>query len=145
MRMNTMANAEEKKFLFSLMVITGSALAISDQYNTIGEDAWVYQNKELIELNQVGFYAKPLSGDVNSRNSSRWIGQLPNGSWVVGLFNREDVAIKYTVNFSKELGFNASHVANVRDLWEHKDLGGMDNEYSVLLSPHSCKIIRIEK
>ncbi|MDD4419138.1 MAG: hypothetical protein PHH81_10040 [Bacteroides graminisolvens] len=33
----------------------------------------------------------------------------------------------------------------MRDLWEHKDLGGMDNEYSVLLSPHSCKIIRIEK
>ena len=133
------------KFLFSLMVITGSALAISDQYNTIGEDAWVYQNKELIELNQVGFYAKPLSGDVKNRDSSRWIGQLSNGDWVVGLFNREDVAIKYTVNFSKELGFNASHVANVRDLWEHKDLGGMDNEYSVLLSPHSCKIIRIEK
>mgnify|MGYP001015492801 CR=1 FL=1 len=96
MRMNTMVNVDEKKFLFSLMVMTGSALAISDQYDTIGDDAWVYQNKELIELNHIGFYAKPLSGDVKSRDSSRWIGKLPNGDWIVGLFNREDIAMKYT-------------------------------------------------
>jgi hypothetical protein len=144
MRINTMASVEEKKFIFSLMVVCGSALAIADQYDTIGDDALVYQNEELIELNRMGFYAKPLSGDIKSKGSSRWIGKLPNGDWVVGLFNREDTVARYAIDFVGELGINGGHAANVRDLWEHKDLGCMDGEYSVLLAPHSCKVIRIK-
>ena len=62
----------------------GSALAIADQYDTIGDHARVYQNPEMNELNSLGFAAKPLSYDFrDAANSSRWIGQLPNGDWVV--------------------------------------------------------------
>lgn len=143
MRINTMKNAEEKKFLFSLMVVCGSALAIADQYDTIGDDAWVYQNKELIELNRVGFYAKPLSNDIKCKDSSRWIGQLPNGDWIVALFNREEVAARYAIDFAGELGINGGRASNVRDLWEHKNLGGMEGGYSAILAPHSCKVLRI--
>ncbi len=144
MRMNTMANLDERRFLFSLMVMTGSALAVSDQYDTIGDCMPVYQNKELNELNSLGFSAKPLSINVNDRNSSRWVGRLPDGDWVVGLFNREESPLIYTIDFRKELGIGTGHVKNIRDLWEHKNLGAMDDGYSVLLKPHSCTIIRIE-
>lgn len=54
MRMNKLANDNERRFLFSLMIMGGSALAIADQYDTIGDHAWVYQNPEMNELNSLG-------------------------------------------------------------------------------------------
>ena len=146
MRMNTMANMNECRFLFSLMVVTGSALAVSDQYDTVTEECLqVYRNKELIELNQVGFCAKPLSQDVKSKDSSRWVGKLPSGDWIVAFFNREDEPDEYRIDFRKELDIVAGKVKNVRDLWAHQDFGPMQSSYSVMLEPHSCQIIRITK
>lgn len=145
MRVNTMADREEKQFLFSLMCMTGSALAIADQYDTLKDNAWVYQNTELIELNRLGFSAKPLSNKLeNTSGSSRWVGQLPNGDWVVGLFNRENTQVEYSIDFEKELGIEGGKADNVRDLWEHKDLGAMSGRYSAVLKPRSCQIIKIK-
>lgn len=143
MRLNTMANDAEREFLFSLMVIAGSPLCIADQYDTIGAAAYVYQNEEMIELNKVGFIGKPLSRNINDINSSRWVGQMPDGDFIVGLFNREDEAMTYGIDFVHELGIEGGTVKNVRDLWEHKDLGGMKCRYEATINPHSCKIIRI--
>lgn len=146
MRMNTMADVDERRFLFSLMVVTGSALAVSDQFDTATEECLeVYRNKELIELNKAGFYAQPLSRDVKSKDSSRWIGKLPCGDWIVAFFNREDAADEYRIDFGKELGIETGKAGNVRDLWTHQDLGAMEGSYAVTLEPHSCQVIRITK
>lgn len=144
MRMNKLASDNERKFLFSLMIMGGSALAIADQYNTIGNHGWVYKNTELNELNKLGFVAKPLSYDYNdAKNSSRWTGQLPNGDWIVGLFNRENTDQQRSIDFSRELGLTNDTIGNIRDLWSHKDLGSMSGEYSITLAPHDCQILRI--
>lgn len=145
MRLNTMANDKERQFLFSLMVITGSALAIADQFDTIEENAWIYQNTELLELNDKGLVSKPLSYDHKDiEKSSIWAGQLPNGDWVVSFFNREETKQIRRVDFEKELGIEGGIVKNVRDLWQHTDLGTLIGGYSVELEPHECKIIKIE-
>lgn len=145
MRLNTMANDKERKFLFSLMVITGSALAIGDQFDTIGESAWIYQNTELLDLNDKGFVAKPLSfNHKDIEKSSIWAGQLPNGDWVVGLFNREETKQIRSIDFEKELGIEGGIAQNVRCLWQHTDLGPQIGGYSVELEPHECQIIKIE-
>lgn len=144
MRMNTMANDKERMFLFSLMVMGGSALAIADQFDTIGEYAWIYQNEELLELNEQGFIGKPLSYDHQDVDkSSVWAGQLPNGDWVVGLFNREDTKQLRSIDFERDLGISG-RARNVKDLWSHSDLGLHNGGYSVELGPHDCKVIRIE-
>jgi hypothetical protein len=144
MRMNKLQSREERQFLFSIMVMGGSALAIADQYDTADEDIDnVYQNREMIELNQAGFVAKPISRDIHDINSSRWVGQMPDGDFVVGLFNREDKAMLYGIDFSAELGIDGGKAKNVRDLWEHKDLGPMSGKFETELAPHSCCIIRI--
>jgi len=144
MRLNTMANDEERKFLFSLMVITGSALAIADQYDSIDGYGWIYKNTELIELNKLGLVCKPINNDINDTdNSSRWIGQLPDGNWVVGLFNRENTRQLLKIDFEKDLGIAGGKVQNVRDLWSHTDLGPSSGAYTVELKPHSCKIIKV--
>ena len=145
MRMNTMANDNERIFLFSLMVMAGSALAIADQYNTIGNSAWIYQNTELLALNEQGLIGKPLSYNLEDTDkSSVWTGQLPNGDWVVGLFNRENTKQIRRIDFEKDLGVIGGNTTNVRDLWAHTDLGSMYGGYSVELSPHECKMILIK-
>lgn len=145
MRMNTLASVEERRFFFSLMIMAGSALAVADQYDTVTDECLqVYQNKELIELNRLGFCAKPLSYNVKSKDSSRWIGQLPDGDWVVGLFNRENEPVEYGIDFKKELGIPAETKVSVRDLWEHKELGSMKKAYSTVIQPHNCKVLRIK-
>lgn len=145
MRMNKLASDDERKFLYSIMIMGGSALAIADQFDTMGKNIWVYQNKEINELNELGFVAKPISNKMSDiKNSSRWIGQLPDGDWVVGLFNRENGSQTRSIDFVKELGIVGGKVGNVRDLWEQKDLGSMSGNYSVELRPHECKVIRIK-
>ena len=145
MRLNTLANDTERKFKVSLFVMAGSPITIADQYNTIGNSAWVYQNKELLALNDLGFVGKPLSYDTrDGYNSSRWIGQLPDGDWVVGLFNREISTRKFSINFAKELGMPAGVSVNVRDLWSHADITINDDSYSVELAAHDCRILRIK-
>lgn len=144
MRLNKLENTDERRFLFSLMIMGGSPLAIADQYDTVTDDAEeIYKNEELLELHDAGFCAKPLSFDIHDINSSRWVGQLPDGSFVVGLFNREEQTAEYGIDFFGELGIESGKASNVRDLWEHSDLGSMQGEYRVSLAPHSCRIIRI--
>ncbi len=144
MRMNTMADDEERKFLLSLMVIGGSALAIADQYDTIDGHEWVYQNEELLALNDQGLVCKPLSNDPKDvAASSTWVGQLPNGDWVVGLFNREDTPQIRRVDFARDLGITDGGIQRVRDLWAHTDLENLSGGYATELAPHSCQILKI--
>ena len=145
MRLNTLANDTERKFKVSLFVMAGSPITIADQFNTIGNSAWVYQNKELLDLNDQGFVGKPLSYDTrDGYNSSRWIGQLPNGDWIVGLFNRESSTSNSSINFAKELGMPAGVSVNVRDLWSHTEISKTDGAYSAELAAHDCRILRIK-
>lgn len=144
-RLNTMADDKERIFKFSLMVMGGSALAIADQYDTADGNEWIYQNREMLELNELGLTAKPLSYDHDDINrSSIWAGQLPNADWIVGLFNREDTEQIRKIDFERDLGIVGGNVENVRDLWEHTDLGELSGGFSVELDPHECKIIRIK-
>lgn len=141
MRLHNCASDTERKFQVSLFTMAGSPIAIADQYDTIGNSAWAYQNTELIDLNNQGFVGKPLSYDIDDAyNSSRWVGQLPNGDWVVGLFNRENNTQDRFIDFFTDLGIEGD--AQVRDLWSHIDLGSMSS-YLATLAPHDCKILKI--
>ena len=91
----------------------------------------------------LGFVGHPLSRKLSSWDSSRWVGQLPDGDYIVGLFNREEDTINTGIDFFKELGIKEGAVENIRDLWLHQDLGKMYEKYTTPLAPHSCKILRI--
>lgn len=138
--LNTMANDDEKKSVISLHLMAGGPLSVADQYSTIGNDLWLYQNTEMLALNQDGFVGKPLfTNDPTDEASQVWAGQMSNGDWIVGLFNREDITKNRSLDFSW-LGFNGS--ANVRDLWAHQDLGIMSS-YSIDVPPHGCVILKV--
>lgn len=140
-RLNTMANDEERKSVISLHLMAGGPLSPADQYNTIGNNLWLYQNEEMLALNEDGFVGKPLTNDPNGKNSQIWKGQMSNGDWIIALFNREDVGETRSINFATELGISGN--ANVRDLWLHEDLGSLDS-YSEMIPPHGVTVIKIK-
>lgn len=146
MRLNRLANTAERRFLFSLMIMGGSALAIADQYDTADEEIEaVYKNEELLALNEAGFSARPLTQDLNDPRSSVWVGTIGDGEFIVGFFNREDIQQEFRISFPDDLGVGQSESMMVRDLWEHNDVGVTKGSFKSVLEPHSCRILRIRQ
>ena len=139
-RLNTFSNDSERKTCISIYTMAGSPIPIADQADTIGYSSSLYQNKELIELSKSWFVGKPLSTKLNTVDSERWAGRTSEGDWVVGLFNRNTVEEKREINYLSDLGIKGN--AQTRDLWTHKDLG-LKTNYSVILSPHESRILKI--
>lgn len=139
-RLNTFANDDEKKTAISLNLIAGGPVTVADQHNTVGGNLWLYQNTEMLALNQDGFVGKPLTNDPTNVNSQIWKGQMSNGDWIVGLFNRENSSQTRSINFSTELGISGS--APTRDLWTHTDLGSMSS-YSISVPAHGVVVIKV--
>ena len=145
---SSFSDDEERKTMMNLMVMAGSPLTIADTYATIGDRAWVFTNPELVELNRLGLNGRPLFrnarrywDDPASRDTERWAGQLPDGSWAVGLFNRGDHdTVTRSIDFAADLGFDGG--ATVRDLWAHTDQA-QQSGISVSLRPHASRIFRV--
>lgn len=138
-RLNTFATDEERKSVVSACLLAGAPITIADQHHTIGNNLWVYQNEELLALNKDGFVGKPLTNNPAKDSSQVWKGQMSNGAWVVGFFNRENTVKTRNINFAS-LGITGSAI--VRDLWLHKDLGKMAS-FSVDVPAHGCVVIKI--
>ena len=133
----------------NLFTMAGAPIAITDQVDTIGDNAHFFQNPEVLALRKAGLVGKPVFNnshgfeyDPSSRDPERWIGQLPDGSWAVALFNREDGPGTTTksIDFAAVLGFTGP--AAVRDLWAHQDLGSMTS-YQVALAPHASVLLSV--
>jgi len=140
-RLNTFATDEQKKSVISLQLLAGGPIAIADQYNTIGDNAKFYQNRELLELNKDRFAGRPLSGSIIDKRNQIWYGQIKNGDWVVGFFNRDANSKSVSLAFS-ELGLKGAY--KMRDLWTHQDESTAEN-VKVDLPPYGCKILRLSK
>ncbi|HEX3980411.1 MAG TPA: carbohydrate-binding protein [Acidimicrobiales bacterium] len=143
--MQTFANDSERQSAINLFTLAGAPIAITDHIDTIGDNAHVFQNPEALALRNQGLVGKPVFNnshgfeyDTSSRDPERWIGQLPDGSWAVALFNREDTPQTKSIDFDAVLGLTAP--AAVRDLWAHQDLGSMTG-YQVALAPHASVLL----
>ena len=145
--MRTFTRDEERQSAINLFTMAGAAIAITDQVDTIADNAHIFQNREVLALRKDGLVGKPvfnnshaLDYDPTSRDPERWIGQLPDGSWAVALFNRSDAAATKSITFADVLGFSGP--AAVRDLWAHQDLGSMTG-YQVALGPHASVLLSV--
>lgn len=138
-RLNTFSTDEEKESVISLQLLAGGPVTVADQYNTIGDNIRFYQNEELLALNKDKFVGKPLSTSLLDDKNQIWYGQMSNGDWIVGLFNRENTTQLRAVTFA-DLGITGQW--KVRDLWKHVD-EGMSSQLEVQLQAHACKIVRL--
>lgn len=147
--MNSFATDDERRTALNLYTMAGSPIAIADRVDNIGSAVSFYQNTELLALQRQGLVGKPFyrngnpyESDLSSRDSERWLGQLPDATWVVGLFNRGDGPAPTTksLDFKRDLGINGP--ARIRDVWSHTDLGSA-REVSVALNPHASQLVTV--
>jgi hypothetical protein len=140
---------DQRRSAISLFIMAGAPIAIADRYDTIADNVSFYQNTEVLALRQAGLVGKPiyanghlLDYDPTARDPERWIGQLPDSSWVIGLFNRTGggAPVTKSVDFADQLGFSGS--AAVRDLWTHQDLGSMTG-WNVDLGPYASSLVKV--
>jgi len=71
-----------------------------------------------------------------------WVKPLANGNRAVGLFNRGESSLKITLDF-KMLG--GADSLKLRDLWEHKDLGEIENSYTAEVPKHGVVLLTASK
>ena len=140
-RLNTFENDAQKESEISLQLMAGGPIAIADQPSTIGNNARFYQNSEMLALNADRFAGRPLAASLIDNNNQIWYGQMRNGDWVVGFFNRDAVNKSFSLKFSS-LGLSGTF--KIRDLWRHADEGAADH-LDVTLNPYACKIVRLSK
>jgi hypothetical protein len=138
-RMNTYKTDTERRTVISTHLIAGGPVGVTDQYNSIGDSIWVYQNQELLALNADAFVGKPLTNDPTNESSQIWSGQMSNGDTIVGLFNREITPRTRSLSFG-DIG--VSGTVKVRDLWQRNALGSM-NSVSVQLPPHGSMMLKL--
>lgn len=140
-RLNTFDTDAERETVVSLQLMAGGPVTIADQYHNIGNNLRFYTNDELLALNADRFVGKPLSDKLNDAANQIWYGQMSNGDWIVGLFNRDDNTTTVEVNFA-DLGIDGAR--NVRDLWKHTD-EGQATSIKANIAPHGCKIVKLSK
>lgn len=140
-RLNKFDTDAEKQSVVSLQLMAGGPVTVADQYHTIGDNLKFYTNSEILALNADGFVGKPISDNLNEQNTPVWYGQLSDGNYVIGIFNRDDRSNSITVNFNT-LGITGEW--QVRDLWSHTDEGAM-SAITATVQPHGCKIIKLTK
>jgi alpha-galactosidase len=117
-------------------------LAGNDIRNMNNDIKEILLNTEIIAVNQdlLGKQARKIRDDGDSEVFAK---PLADGSWAVGLLNRNDTAdITIRADWS-ELGITGDW--NVRDLWKHISLGQYSDNFSIAVKPHQCVVVRIYK
>ena len=96
-------------------------------------------NDEVLAVHQ-----DPLgkAADRVSRNGELevWARPLSDGSLAVGLFNRDEMDMKVSVNWN-ELGIKGKQ--QVRDLWRQKNVGAFDSEFASVVPRHGTLFVKV--
>ena len=121
-------------------LLAAPLLAGNDLSKMTPETLAILTNKEVIAVDQD---PKGVQGRRMAQEGPLevWAKPLADGSTAVGLFNRGEWNDPVTVNFSA-LGVSGS--ANVRDLWQHQDLGAFQSEYTVVVPRHGVVMIKVK-
>lgn len=141
---NTKLTAVQNRSNFSLVSIATYPLEITMDTTAMKapEVATMLTNAEVIAINQDSL---GLQGRVIKRsdNTQIWWKPLKDGSRAVGLFNSNANAVSSIYVTWSEILLNSGN-AQVRDLWQHKDLGSFKDTFKITNVPgHTCEVYKI--
>ena len=139
-RIESFANDDEKMSAVSLPLMAGGPIAVTDM--PTGDNLKFFQNAEILALQKDGFVGQPLTRNLWNADGQIWYGQMKDGSWVIGLFNREQAIATRTLDLSR-IGLAGNW--NVRDLWKHTDEGVVNGKLEAQIPIHGCKIVKLTK
>ncbi len=98
-------------------------------------------NPEILAINQdpLGKQAKRIRDDGDIEVFAK---PLADGTLAIGLLNRSDKTSKIKVSWDE---LNISGSWNVRDVWQHKNLGKESTAFEYEVPVHECMVIKISK
>jgi len=135
----TQLTHDEQRTLFTLWSIFGSPLMVGGDLKS--DDEWtlaLLTNPEVIDVDQHATGSHPV---ITNEKNVVWISKPASGSGdYVAVFNISPAAEKIHFDW-KELGLTAAEY-QVRDLWEHKDLGAA-KFLDLTLPSHACVLYKL--
>jgi len=135
-------SADEYRTHMSLWSLLAAPLLAGNDLRTMSEETKsILMNKEVIAIDQDpdASPVKKLSEQGPLVVAAR---PLMHQTWAVGLFNRGDGVAKVSVTW-KELGLHGK--LQVRDLWAHKDLGKIADQFSPDVPSHGVVLITVKR
>jgi alpha-galactosidase len=148
LEVGNMNNDIEEMTHFSLWCVTSSPLIAGNDIRAMFLfTQYILQNSEAIAVNQdIAFATNGSYGGSGKRVKVSgalqvWLKTLTNGAKGVVLVNTGTITNTLAVNWS-DIGL-PSGTAQVRDLWEHTDLGSFTDSYSAPVPGHGCKFLKI--
>ena len=135
--------ADEYRTHMSLWsLLAAPLLAGNDLRSMSDETKSILMNTEVIAIDQ------DPDGQAREENLRArlawWLRHVRSSTktWAVGLFNRGDAAAKMSVTW-KDLGLHGK--LQVRDLWAHKDLGKVADQFSAEVPSHGVVLITVKR
>jgi len=127
---------------FSLWALMKAPLLIGCDIRSLSPNTMrIVSNPEVIAISQdslgVQGHRVKKNGDLEV-----WAGPLKGGSVAVVLFNRSGSSSQITAAWA-DIGLKNGVLAQVRDLWAHKDLGNFSNNFSAIVQSHGVVVVKI--
>jgi hypothetical protein len=128
---------EEQKSVTTLWAMANAPLTLGADLTALTDAGkQLLTNDEVLAVDQSGHPAKQAVGG----DRPVWVIDLGNGTYYVALFNLNALTSQVTVPWSR-LGF--ARAANVRDLWNHAELGSYGPEFSALIPGHGARLLKV--
>jgi alpha-galactosidase len=134
--------ADEYSTQMSLWSLLAAPLIASNDLRSMSEETKsILMNTEVIAIDQDP-EAKPVRKISEQGKLVVAARPLRNRAWAVGLFNRGDARTKMSVPWS-DLGLHGN--LRVRDLWAHKDLGKVADQFLAKVPAHGVVLITVKR
>jgi alpha-galactosidase len=98
-------------------------------------------NDEVLDIDQDPL-GKPAGRKAKEGNTEVWARPLYDGTVAVGLFNRGRDRASVTAKWT-DIGVHGRQP--VRDLWQWKNLGAFDKQFTAAVPAHGCVLVKIGK
>lgn len=128
---------DEKQTAVTFWAMSAAPMYLGGDLRTLdAEGKSLLSNDEVLAVDQLGRPAQQMLGG----RTPIWFIDAGDGTYYVGIFNLDDVAVNVTVPW-REIGL--SGVSQVRDLWNQIDLGAQPIGFTTELDGHAARLLRV--
>jgi alpha-galactosidase len=131
----------ESKSHFSLWAMLAAPLMAGNDVRNMSEEIrTILTNKDVIAIDQ-----DPLGKQgyrfMEHPSKEIWVKELSNGEWAICFFNSGDENMTIRVNWTYLPFLNGTF--KIRDIWQKKEIGKTDTDYSSDIAPHDVVLLRL--
>jgi alpha-galactosidase len=134
---------DENRAHFAMWAILAAPLIAGNDLRSMDADTRaILTDKEILAIDQdpLGRQGRRVAKDGEREV---WARELQGGYRAVALLNRAATPQSITVKW-ENLGYPADVKAQLRDVWQHKDLGAATGSFTATVAPHAAMILTVK-